>query len=704
MPTNISPDMRGELGNGTVDVTKNMTVTWQVNGPSAMVAFSITIYLNDTASTKRYTTGKLKSGCPFYGTNYSGNAVPFSYTIPASTLSGAGITNGNDYKMVIQQYWSSSDSVTQASASVFQARKDPTLTLTVPAQMDTRSYTFTATYAQAQGDTLNWVRWQLASGGNVSDPIYDTGNIYGTAELKFTYDGFFRDTKYSVRCMIQTEKGIEVDSGWKSFTVNYSTYPLDGAVMARCASGDVSAVSVEWPQVKYIPGTPTGLYEITDGHLEIKSGGSVTWSSVNGSAMSLASPWTLMYKGKLVGGSVTLFTLTLAGGITVTVKYKSNTRSMDLQWEKRTSYVDSDGSTKTKVSYASGIIYGTVSQEATLTIFMTPTEMVIHCTEMTGGLYPADTRYPSETLYPSDDSILTSKILNGTYPRGGMDLPAVKSVTLGNPQICDFIKIKAGSPTESELEELKSGAYEPTYTDDTYMLADFTSSLNAGNLGQTEDNLIGLSVYRRTGTESKLVHLADLSMNADRFLDYGAGSQQGPYTYYVFPTGQNTYLSDPLASNAITPIFWNWTVLVCDNDDDGSYRVTEEYTFGKNLTSGSITNNNTPNIAQNFTRYPTIQMATANYKSGTLSSLIGVIDHVNGNGYSDTLALRDAIFDLSTTTKSLFLKSRKGDVMPIRIGGPIQMETMDGTRSQAQTVTLPWVEIGSHDDLSIISL
>lgn len=57
-PTNISPSLWGELGNGVVDATKALTVTWQVNGTSALTAFSITIYRNNEASTQLYTTGK----------------------------------------------------------------------------------------------------------------------------------------------------------------------------------------------------------------------------------------------------------------------------------------------------------------------------------------------------------------------------------------------------------------------------------------------------------------------------------------------------------------------------------------------------------------------------------------------------------------------------------------------------------------------
>lgn len=159
-PTNITPSLRGELGNGTVDATKDLTVSWQVNGNSPLTAFQIVIYQNNTSSTQVYTTGKKTDNCPFYGTNYAGAVETFSYTIPKAALSGAGITNGKEYKLVITQWWSSSESVVQTSAAAFLTRAAPSLALkSFPPVLAVRLYTFEANYTQAQGDVLNWVRW-----------------------------------------------------------------------------------------------------------------------------------------------------------------------------------------------------------------------------------------------------------------------------------------------------------------------------------------------------------------------------------------------------------------------------------------------------------------------------------------------------------------------------------------------------------------
>ena len=192
MPTNVVPDLKSGIGLGVVDATLSLKVSWQVNGDyPVMTGMKITIYLNDKTSTQKYTTGKVTFSSPFYGADALGNLQYYSYTIAASDLSSAGITNGNEDKMVITQYYmdgSTEKSVTQTSASVFITRNNPSFTLaSIPATVTSSSYTFTVNYSQQQGDTLDWVRYRIAQGSDTDNPIYDSGNIYGAAVYTSTY-------------------------------------------------------------------------------------------------------------------------------------------------------------------------------------------------------------------------------------------------------------------------------------------------------------------------------------------------------------------------------------------------------------------------------------------------------------------------------------------------------------------------------------
>ena len=236
----------------------------------------------------------------------------------------------------------------------------------------------------------------------------------------------------------------------------------------------------------------------------------------------------------------------------------------------------------------------------------------------------------------------------------------------------------------------------PSFDESTYILADFSNGLNAGNLPIGALTVTGISIYREENGLLKLIAKTDVS--AQSIIDYGAKSQGGAYRYFVYLTGTDTYAAQPLVTNYVSPCWWDWAIIECTGADN-LFTAVREYHFGKNLTSGTISNNNAPTVQNTFTRYPNIQLSPVNYASGTLQSLIGVIDQY-GN-YSDTVESRNAIFELSATPNTLFLKDRKGDLWRIRISGAITAQTNDNSRAQEQTISIPWAQCGSAENCGI---
>nr|DAH29194.1 MAG TPA: Fibronectin type III domain-containing protein, glycosyl hydrolase, 7-fold beta-propeller [Caudoviricetes sp.] len=297
-PTNIYPSMTGGLGNGVVDASKDLTVSWQVNGNSAMVSYQIVICKNNSTSDQVYSTGKISAGCPFYGVDYAGNVQFFSYTISASALQTAKITNGNEYKILITQWWSVSDSVTQSSASVFITRAAPVVTMgTIPSPVAAKSASFSAEYTQTQGDNLNWVRWELALvDGTEYEILRDTGRIYGTAQLRFDYDGFFSGKRYAVRCTVQTQNGIEATTGFVAFSVSYQTQPFLGTLRA-CPVNGVSGVKLNFPATRDIPAALTGSATMSGSFLNLPAGAKAVWNKVNSADMRLDAPLDIVWRG-----------------------------------------------------------------------------------------------------------------------------------------------------------------------------------------------------------------------------------------------------------------------------------------------------------------------------------------------------------------------------------------------------------------------
>jgi hypothetical protein len=151
-PTNITPSSFAGDGGLAVDATSSFNVSWQVNGSSGMVAYQIDIYENDPNSTFVYSTGRQPLSSPFFGVDFAGNIRFFTAPIPVVSE----LENGNQYKLKITQWWSASDSVVQSQLSVFLTRATPSVAVnTFRNPVNTRNQTFSATFAQEDGDTLN---------------------------------------------------------------------------------------------------------------------------------------------------------------------------------------------------------------------------------------------------------------------------------------------------------------------------------------------------------------------------------------------------------------------------------------------------------------------------------------------------------------------------------------------------------------------
>ena len=152
----------------------------------------------------------------------------------------------------------------------------------------------------------------------------------------------------------------------------------------------------------------------------------------------------------------------------------------------------------------------------------------------------------------------------------------------------------------------------------------------------------------------------------------------------------------------ISPRFKNYSLLVTDyNEDDEAYHVIKQYIFENNISHGSVSNNNSPSLSANFTRYPTRMGSVQNYDSGTLQALIGI---VNNDNYYDSIELERELKDLSITTHTLFMRDMEGHIRMVHTNGAITMEVNLKTRQMQKKISLPWVEIGDASEATIIQL
>ncbi len=695
-PTYVRPSAQWGLGNGTVDATNDLDVKWQVNGNSPMTAYQITIYDNDAVSTQKYTTGKITNNCPFYPVKYDGSTELFSHTIDVATLLSSGITNGNEYKFIITQWWSVSESIAQTSASVFYTREAPTVTITaIPSPLVYKTYSFTATYSQAQDDALNWARWEIKDADD--NIIFDTHNIYGASQLQCDYDGFFTEQSYAIRLTIQTERGVEATSGWVQFDVEYPTNEYISGLEVSCEK-DKSCVALSWAAAAYIPATVVGTGSIDSSHgyhYEMTTGDSLTWNTVSGSPMSFGIPWAIALQGKVNSNGGDIFNISIGATTTLTLRYDATIYTLILE-------VDENGTVTTISEWQ--------IEPSEITFALSPTKAYIKANCREFGLTPSETILISPYLYPQDWITRTDAYYENdiTYTQG--DILSVE-VADGLEEI-SYIWVMQANALADKLSaiigsDLTQYDYKPSYDGFTYMLALFTlaTGTDAGSIS-AGSTITGFTLYRRDGTKSTLKRIADFSSDKSIVRDYGIPSQLEAHTYYLFPKSASTYTSPPVVSEPVNPVFWSWTLLDCVENSNGEYVVQREFNFKNNISTSSVSNNNEPNVIKNFTQYPTVQPSPHNYQSGTLTSLIGGIEYSPIYGsyrYVDTIELRNAIYNLSTKNDILFLKNRKGDVMQIGISEATEMSTNDNSKEQIQTMTLHWVEIGSTETKTIIS-
>ena len=664
-PKFVIPDMRSGLGLGIVDVSQGMTVSWKITGPSALQSFSITIYTNDSASLELYTTGRITTGCPAYGTTSTGESLVFSYTISAGALSTAGITNGNEYKLIIKQWWSASDSITQNSASVFVTRAAPTLSIAAIGTggvISTRYYTFTGNYYQVQGDVLNWFRWRIAYANDLENPLYDSGNISGTMDISCYYDGFFNGGNYSVRLTIQTENGIESDTGWVNFSASYSEQLTTGTITASCVK-DTDAIHLQWNGVGSINGVPSGYTEpyydwtTVPQSLYITQGSQVTWSRVGTQPISFSSPWSVIWTGNNIYNN-SLFRIKDASNNEIDLEYTLNTTTLAL---KR------NGTTI--------VSQGVDLSSKRVTVILTENNLYIRA---------------GTTTYT----------LSASYTQG-----TINQFVIPGPVSVEYFEVISGTPNAATITAaITNGTYVPQLDANDYMMADFSDeSLDAETLTVNGDTIQGYSLYRRQGTQATLLKVGDAPATANEMYDYGTASQTGPFTYYLFPIGTSTYIASAIISQPISPCWWNYTLMECAaTSGKNIFSVIAAYRFSNNIETGNTTNNNKPNVLANFTPYPKVQLSPQNYKSGSLTGLIGSVKFINGKlDYVDTLKVRNELFALSKTQNSLFLKTRKGELIQIRISEPISISVDDATAQQTQTATISWVEVADASATSL---
>lgn len=684
-PTNITPDLISGEANGVVFIAAgtNITVSWQVNGNSQLVAYQIDFFKNDADSTAAGSTGKITLGTPFSAVSADGTQTRFSCQVAYSYFGFAAAFAATNYtgKFRITQWWGATDdySVVQRSLSVYRINRRSSVSISTTDNGDgtfDASATFTAPNPDYGNTVLNWTRWRaysyLSDGSELT--VYDTGKVWGATSYAWN-PGIFSPGNYVIEFTAESSQGETFKE-----TASISSLPnaviIENFFIASCDK-QTGAVKTELFQNSFFreDAEIDGTYNVQDGKLVLGSNTTAVWS---GSPVIAGNPWSVVWEGTLDnipihGGTVPIFEVLMSNGAKAGLHADTDNGL----------YIGFPGDVDLEVQIGgSGVFRFGITMGDTPE---TKNKFYFHIGFTFSGTYH----------------------YSGKWEISGFSQADISTVTIYGPS--ETVKWFAmyGNENSALVTYLTTGV-------DTFLQYGPSLWYNAGNVNQAATLDLGVAseftVFRESsdGLTQKTIDAAYGEIGVIDVYDYGSVNGK-EYSYMaVSPlsalAGSN---ASPilLKSNTVSPCFWEWTLIEAEyagyeNNNDGGYNAVNVFRFRGNVASGGIGNGAAPSVHSTFTRYPAVLRDTQNRKSGTLSGLIG---WVNAPGaWTDSNDVRDAICNLSSTKNALFLRNRRGDFIKVAISGEITMTMNDNTLEQEITASVPWVEIGPVDG-SVVS-
>lgn len=641
-PTNITPSSLANIGNTAVSANDALTVTWQLNGDTPLVAYKIDFYLNNSTSQSLFSTGKVTVSPSVAPKDKYGDPVFFAVT-PGYPWSHIGVSNGNTYKYKITQYWGSgtNDYTEQYSDTVFSAVAEPDLSIVLNYPPEAGNVfpsphiSMTANVQLGSGDAVRAVRWVVSHGAIIDD----TGYIE-TPVLDYEYDGITPDShsSYTVACYIQTQLGMTAQAE-RTFDCFYET-TASPDFTAKCNCDGSVTLNCPIDGIKSIPGTATPASGATfsGGNLVLAAGARAQWTTYGVSA-----PYYIGYKGIWGSTAVEIFRLSNLAG---------NTLSVTAGGGRVTLYLNGS-----QLTY---LIPGPLKVGEAFCVQISPTKF---------------------SFVGQDDTTRS------------ISLPDIDFVTVGaasntSALTAIYMYITKTIPTNAAMDN----EITPVFDSNTVMLTQFDNgTLEAGNADKYK-----VRFYR----DDKA--LATVSASNPTLTDYGAiPSEKYYYMAFKIVTGEFSGNGIVPASGAVgvNPEAYQLIEAAEDETEYDRYNVVCVWSFRSNAEDMSIGNGNEPTLLANFTKYPLRQGSSQAPRSGTLSALLS---NPAGGVYKDTYAQLQALYALSQTDNALFLKHPKGFMYRVHISSPITGTVNLASNPMPTTVSVPWIEIGDTEGVSLV--
>lgn len=238
-PFNIS------LKGVTIDANEDNVVTWQVSG-DIQTSYKIDILSNEDNSLV-WTSGQISS-----------------YALKHTILSGT-LTNGNEYKIIVQ-VWSQSEDTQISDTEIFQTSSRPVVIVNKIGTVNSYSYNFSATYSQSENVALRNYYVNLYNSDKV---LIDNSNIKTILPMEHLFSNLKTEETYYVEFIATSAKGLTATSGLIQFEVSY--YQPKMNVFLKAKNIENAGIELSW-YVKQIIGDTNGSQFIDNEKIDTTDG------------------------------------------------------------------------------------------------------------------------------------------------------------------------------------------------------------------------------------------------------------------------------------------------------------------------------------------------------------------------------------------------------------------------------------------------
>lgn len=234
--------------------------------------------------------------------------------------------------------------------------------------------------------------------------------------------------------------------------------------------------------------------------------------------------------------------------------------------------------------------------------------------------------------------------------------------------------------------------YNPSWTDDTYMLADFNADvLNAGQIQPPGtcvfDSYTVHKVYTLNGNVVDEVIASEISGDSSSYRDY-----KNSYNcyYYITVNGHNltsdgTYWCAPTSySNLLTKIPWGYYLIDIKNSNS--------YFFNCNVEAGTETFNNEYTQYQINQSYDTFGKGKSNYSSGAFSGILFSENMFQADN-SNQQSMLTSFKEFYNSKRPCIMKDRKGNVYNVLLTDYSESQLQIYLPTQVLVSAISWREV-----------